>query len=343
VQIAALTSLARLLLQLDRNQIARERLQIERRRLRLLARKLESEKARTARKGKGWKKEATGRSLTLEDINHLRTTIFGLPPITRPEPSPPAQPTADLPEAYEPPPPSDDGGVAAEPGLPSPHPANLDQTKPVGEPGAKPELTCSRGGGSAVPLGGTGASTGIYFLSQHRGAPHPAISRLSPPNPALGNEKFVRFPGPGPLATGPARPRPCRTAIFAGREPATDDRELSPVAGCCPLSSREPSAASKKLPHVRQHRANVGRPDPGQTVRLFHFNRRLPGFHLVDEITRRGRKGRQPLIYADKRRSEIRFGLQISDNLRKSVAACSEIKIPPRPLRPLRWEVLAEC
>jgi hypothetical protein len=148
-QIAALTSLARLLLQLDRNQIARERLQIERRRVRLLARKLEVEKARAGLKRKGRKNEATGRSLTLEDINWLREKTFGLPPITRPEPSHPAQPTADLPEAYEPPPPSDDGGVAAEPELPSPHPANLDQTKLAGQSGAKPELTCSSGGGSA--------------------------------------------------------------------------------------------------------------------------------------------------------------------------------------------------
>jgi hypothetical protein len=135
VQIAALTSLARLLLQLDRNQIARERLQIERRRVRLLARKLELEKARAGLKRKGRRKGATGRALTLEDINWLRERTFGLPPIARPEPSHPAQPTADLPDAHEPPPPSDDGGVAAEPELPSPYPANLDQTAPAGEPG----------------------------------------------------------------------------------------------------------------------------------------------------------------------------------------------------------------
>jgi len=73
--------------------------------------------------------------LTLEDINHLRTTIFGLPPYPIPEPGDPGQSTAGLPDAHEPPPPSDDGGVAAEPELRSPHPANLDQTAPAGEPG----------------------------------------------------------------------------------------------------------------------------------------------------------------------------------------------------------------
>ena len=118
-QIAALTSLARLLLQLDRNQISRERLQIERTRLRLLARKLETEKARSAQKSQGRKKAATGNSLTPEDIDRIRSRVFGLPPVTIPELSHPGQSTAGLPG--EPPPPSDDGGVAAEPGLPSPH------------------------------------------------------------------------------------------------------------------------------------------------------------------------------------------------------------------------------
>jgi hypothetical protein len=135
VQIAALTGLARLLLQLDRNQISRERLQIERRRVRLLARKLELEKARAGLKRKGRRKEATGRSLTLEDINHLRTTIFGLPPYPIPEPDDPGQSTAPPSAPHEPPPPSDDGGVAAEPELPSPHPATQDQTALAGEPG----------------------------------------------------------------------------------------------------------------------------------------------------------------------------------------------------------------
>jgi hypothetical protein len=134
-QIAALTSLARLLLQMDRNQISRERLQIERTRLRLLARKLEPEKARSAQKRKGRKKEATGNSVTPEEIDRIRSRVFGLPPVTIPEPSHPGQSTAGLPGAHEPPPPSDDGGVAAEPELPSPHPANRDQTALAGEPG----------------------------------------------------------------------------------------------------------------------------------------------------------------------------------------------------------------
>jgi hypothetical protein len=267
-QIAALTSLARLLLQLDRNQIARERLQIERRRLRLLARKLESEKARTARKGKGWKKEATGRSLTLEDINHLRTTIFGLPPIQRPEPSPPAQPTADLPEAYEPPPPSDDGGVAANPELPSPYPAKQDQTALAGEPGAKPELVCSSGGGSAglqpgeygdgreglqarclnpgaeaqdvmrpftVPPSGTGA-TGIhqrYFCSGFSAA----AQRLVEDFVALSSqERPVSHPiPPHPASNHRTRlrrggPRPAlRDGVERGPRPALRDRVEKPA------------------------------------------------------------------------------------------------------------------
>jgi hypothetical protein len=268
VQIAALTSLARLLLQMDRNQISRERLQIERRRLRLLARKLESEKARTARKGKGWKKEATGRSLTLEDINHLRTTIFGLPPIQRPEPSPPAQPTADLPEAYEPPPPSDDGGVAANPELPSPYPAKQDQTALAGEPGAKPELVCSSGGGSAglqpgeygdgreglqarclnpgaeaqdvmrpftVPPSGTGA-TGIhqrYFCSGFSAA----AQRLVEDFVALSSqERPVSHPiPPHPASNHRTRlrrggPRPAlRDGVERGPRPALRDRVEKPA------------------------------------------------------------------------------------------------------------------
>ena len=268
VQIAALTSLARLLLQLDRNQISRERLQIERRRVRLLARKLELEKARAGLKRKGRRKGATGRALTLEDINWLRERTFGLPPIQRPEPSPPAQPTADLPEAYEPPPPSDDGGVAANPELPSPYPAKQDQTALAGEPGAKPELVCSSGGGSAglqpgeygdgreglqarclnpgaeaqdvmrpftVPPSGTGA-TGIhqrYFCSGFSAA----AQRLVEDFVALSSqERPVSHPiPPHPASNHRTRlrrggPRPAlRDGVERGPRPALRDRVEKPA------------------------------------------------------------------------------------------------------------------
>jgi len=179
VQIAALTSLARLLLQLDRNQISRERLQIERRKVRLLARKLETEKARSAQKSQGRKKQATGNSLTPEDIDRIRSRVFGLPPVTIPEPSHPGQSTAGLPGAHEPPPPSDDGGVAAEPGLPSPHPADPDQTALAGQPG------CS----------GTAQDLVQDFGALSRQGPQPG-ARLIPPHPASNHRTRLRQRGP---------------------------------------------------------------------------------------------------------------------------------------------------
>ena len=217
-QIAALTSLARLLLQLDRNQISRERLQIERTRLRLLARKLETEKARSAQKSQGRKKAATGNSLTPEDIDRIRSRVFGLPPVTIPEPSHPGQSTAGLPGAHEPPPPSDDGGVAAEPGLPSPHPADRDQTALAGQPG----------------FSGTAQDLVEDFGALSRQNPPPG-ARLIPPHPASNHRNRLRRRGPSkpgvvrlcgmgwksrrPCFPGPARasPMPNRPALRSTR------------------------------------------------------------------------------------------------------------------------------
>jgi hypothetical protein len=91
-------------------------------------------------------------------------------------------------------------------------------------------------------------------LSQHRGAPHPAISRLSPPNPALGNENFeenvrpttasrqtIRLRQRGPQQASPQHARFSRAGVGARcRVGGVESAGFSSWFFCVPLRPLRP-------------------------------------------------------------------------------------------------------